>query len=515
MRLGLISCVVLASAWVACSPPPPATLEFVDQSPENPRLGEITTLRFRAIDSRGNPQAGSPIHFALQSPVPGVSLTPEDAVTDVGNGVASTQLVASGRVASVVVVASSDDKVALSPAVTFAGASANARLFTFQCGKFSGDGSGGLHAIGAYDETRYLIAGVKVRCTAHVGDRNGDGVVGAQVSFLTEAGTVGPTSTSVTNVVGNAEILYKTSYPLPVPTEPGTFTWNPPNDVMHTGDYLAPLWMHPFYWVQNPIRDYGTVINPQVDRPEPVRDDPIRPNQRNNPRDNLVAMIAVTTGEEGFNDKNNDGQFQEGEFDPKYDLTEPFVDNNDNGTWDDGELYVDANGNGKWDGKDGKYNPSTLIWVQERILWTGWPHPLDRDDTPLNRTPIVRQLKPPPTNPVLNLPHFGFDSAVFLLSDPWFNRIAQNAEGDGCSGGNIGPVVVDNLPKGVAFTYPSLSVEAYSIRDQHDPAGNPPPPPYTAPGIRFEVNANCRYTASQESGHTVLVNAPNITGFVL
>jgi hypothetical protein len=75
--------------------------------------------------------------------------------------------------------------------------------------------------------------------------------------------------------------------------------------------------------------------------------------------------------------------------------------------------------------------------------------------------------------------------------------------------------VVDNLPKGVAFTYPSLSVEAYSIRDQHDPAGNPPPPPYGAPGIRFEVNANCRYTASQESGHTVLVNAPNISGLVL
>lgn len=513
MRLGLASCMVLAGTLLACSPPPPATLEFVDQSPSNPKLGEITTLRFRTIDTRGNPQAGTPVHFELQSQVPGVTLNPQDATTNVGDGIASTQLVANGRVASVVVIATSDDKTALSPAVSFAGAAANGKQFTFQCGKFSGAGSGGLHAIGAFDETRYLIAGVKARCNAHVGDRNGDGIAGAQVSFLTEAGTVGPTSTSLSDVVGNAEILYKTSYPLPVETEPGTFTWNPPNDAVHTGDYLAPLWMHPFYWLQNPVRDYGTVVNPQVDQPEPRRDDPIRPNQRNNPRDNLVAMIAVTTGEEGFNDKNNNGQFDEGEFDPKYDLTEPFVDSNDNGTWDDGERFVDTNGNGHWDGKNGKYDATTLIWVQERILWTGWPHPLDRDETALNRTPIIRQLQPP-SGTIVNLPHFGTQSAVFLLSDPWFNRIAQNANGDGCSGGNIGPVIVDNLPKGVAFTYPSLSVEQYVIRDQHDPASNPQPPPYPAP-IKFQVNAGCRYTASQEDGHVVLVAAPPIDGTVL
>jgi hypothetical protein len=513
MRLGLASCMVLASALLACEPPPPATLEFVDQTPTNPRLGEITTLRFRAIDSRGNPQAGTTVHFELQSPVPGVTVTPADSTTDVGDGIASTQLVANGRVASVVVIATAGDKIALSPAVSFAGAAANGRQFTFQCGKFAGNGSGGLHALGTWDETRYLIAGVKARCVAHVGDRNGDGVAGAQVSFLTEAGTVGPTATSVSDVVGNAEILYKTSYPLPVETDPGTFTWTPPNDATHTGDYIAPLWMHPFYWLQNPIRDYGSIVNPQEPRPEPFRDDPIRPNQRNNPRDNLVAMIAVTTGEEGFNDKNNNGQFDEGEFDPKYDLTEPFVDSNDNGTWDDGERFVDTNGNARWDGKNGKYDATSLIWVQERIIWTGWPHPLDRDETALNRTPVVRQLQPP-SGTLVNLGHFAATNSIFLLSDPWFNRIAQNSNGDGCSGGNIGPVIVENLPKGVAFTYPALSVEQYNIRDQHDPASNPPPPAYPAP-VKFEVNASCKYTAAQEDGHVVIVGAPPIVGTVL
>jgi hypothetical protein len=249
-------------------------------------------------------------------------------------------------------------------------------------------------------------------------------------------------------------------------------------------------------------------------RPEPRRDDPIRPNKVNNPRDNLVAMVAITTGEEGFDDKNNNGQFDApGEFDPRYDLTEPFVDNNDDGTWQETERFVDTNGNGKWDGKNGLHDASTLIWVQERILWTGWPHPLDRDETALNRTPIVRQLKPPVGTTVI-LEHFGQAEAVFLLTDPWFNHVAQNQDGDGCSGGNIGPIIVDNLSQGIAFTYPAFSIERFVMRDQHDPAAVPPAPRFPDPGISFEVTAVCRYTAAQEEGHVVLLNAPTILGKV-
>ena len=509
MRLGLASCMVLASAlWLACEPPEPATLEFVDQSPAQPRLGEITTVRFRAIDTRGNPQAGTTVEFRLQSEVPGVTLNPTSATTNTGDGIASTQLIATGRVASVVVVATAGDKVAISPAVSFAGANANAEQLTFQCGKFSGEASGGMHAIGAFDETRYLIAGVKALCYAHVADRNGDGIAGAQVSFVTEAGTIGPSSTSETNVVGNAEILYKTSYPLPEETQPGTFSWTTNNDATHTGDYLAPLWMQPFFWTENPIRDFGIPINPQDPRPEPRRVDPLRPGRVNNPRDNLVAMIAVTTGEEGYDDNNNNGKFDPGE--PFIDLTEPFVDNNDNATWDVNERFVDTNGNGRWDGKNGQFDASTLIWVQERILWTGWPHPSDRDESAINPTPVVRQLAPPVGIPVA-VPHKGVRSSTFLLSDPWYNRISQNDEGDGCSAGAIGPVLVENLPKGVAFTYPAFTVERYTFRDSHSPESLAP---LFSPPLPFEVNANCAYTASQEQGHKVIVPAPTITGTV-
>ncbi|MBN1209310.1 MAG: hypothetical protein JXB05_30950, partial [Myxococcaceae bacterium] len=261
--------------------------------------------------------------------------------------------------------------------------------------------------------------------------------------------------------------------------------------------------------------------NKQVpDGNEPNRPDPIHPVVTLNPRDNLVAMIAVTTGEEGYDDLNNNGLCDaceatnpSGEFKPKHDLTEPFVDNNDDGTWQPHERFVDANGNGQWDGKNGKHDAATLIWVQERLLWTGWPHPLDRlDIPPTYRFPVVRQIAPAPGNPVEVL-HFKSLEVVFLLSDPWFNRIAQNSNSDGCSGGNIGPIIVEPLPKGVAFTYSSFSIESFAMRDQHDPAAVPQPGPYVPP-IEFKVAASCKYTASQEGGHVVLVSSPLIEGVV-
>ncbi|WP_375766204.1 hypothetical protein NR798_31485 [Archangium gephyra] len=513
MRLGLAVCVAIASGVLAaCQPPLPATLEFVDQSPLQPRLGEITTLRFRAIDSRGQPQPGVRITFETQAPVSGVDVNPKEATTDVGTGIASTQVVANGgRVSSVVVIARVDDKVATSPAVTFAGSASNSRQFTFQCGTIAGEGSGGIHAIGAFDETRHLIAGVKVNCIAHVADRNGDGIAGAQVSFLTEAGTIGPSATSVTDVVGNAEVVYKTSLPLPDDVTPGTFSWTPPNGPLHTGEYLAPLWMHPFMWQDDPIAGY--LGEPTLQ--EPRRQDPVRPGKENNPRDNLVSMIAITTGEEAFDDLNNNGVHDTEE--PYVDLTEPFVDNNDNATWDSKERYVDTNGNGKWDGKNGQYDAVTLIWVQERIIWTAWPHELDRTQTARNPRPVVRQLVPvpagtPPRN-IRNMLKFDEYLASFLLADPWFNSIARNNESDGCDSGSTGPVEVSAFTKGQAFTYPPFTLMSYSVKDVRDPAANPPAPDYPRP-IAYTVSAPCAFTGSPIEGHKVIVYSPLVEGTI-
>jgi hypothetical protein len=500
MRPGLASWMALTSmVLLACSSPAPATLEFVDQNPARPRLGEITTLRFRAVDSRGMPQAGTQVRFSLQSEVPGVQLSPAEGTTNPGDGIVSMQVTATGgRVTSVVVVASAGEgaeaKSVISPVISFAGTNSSSRQLTFQCGSWSGEASGLHHALGAWDEARSLIAGVKVNCIAHVGDRNGDGIEGAQVSFLTEAGTIGPTATSLTDVVGNAQVLYKTSLPLPQDVDPGEFTWNPTNDATHTGEYLAPLWMQPFLWEQNPLAAHGTPAQPQSNRPEPQRADPIRPNKINNPRDNLVALIAVTSGEEAFSDDNNNGQWDTGEA--FVDLTEPFVDNNDNGTWDAGERFVDTNGNGRWDGKNGVHDTSTLIWVQERILWTGVPHTLDRPDT-------VRQISPPPPATNVAIDHFGSASATFLVADPWFNMIAQNSQGDGCNSGAEGPIEIEPAITGaIPLTYPSYAVVRYLIKDKHDVSQEPQPGPFPQP-IPWKSDAVCTYTAAQLDGHKV------------
>ena len=196
-------------------------------------------MKFRALDSRGLPAEGAPVSFSLQSASPGVTLSPELSQTNKGSGEVLTQIIASSRVSSVVMVANSGDKVAQSKPISVAGSDGSDRGITFQCGETNGDASGGIHALMAYGPGRDLIAGVKLSCTAHVSDRNGDGVPNALVSFLTEAGAIGPSETTVADVIGNANVLYKTSYPLPR-------TWSrqlhpePRRRPDHIGEYLAP-----------------------------------------------------------------------------------------------------------------------------------------------------------------------------------------------------------------------------------------------------------------------------------
>jgi len=519
MRVGLVvrlSAVCLAAALAGCGAEGPATLQFQDVSPAQPQLGQVATVRFVATDSRGQPAAGVTVTFSIQTDgqasTSGVTLNPTTATTTKSDGVAQTQLVATGHVNSVVVKAVAADKVALSPPITFAGSAASSTQFTFQCGELDGEASGGIHAIRAFDPTRHMVAGVKIHCTAHVADRNGDGVPNAQVSFLTEAGTIGPTETTQTDVIGNATVLYKTSLPMPEPVDPGTFTWSPTNDDVHTGEYLVPLWMHPYKWSENPIADYlqefGNLKEPRRTDPERKAEDgsPII----NNPRDNLVSMIAVTSGEENYDDLNNNGQYDDGE--PFVDLTEPFVDNNDDGTWEEGERYVDTNNNGQWDGKNGKFDANTLIWVQERILWTGL------SDTPDLLDPVAPTFTPInlplPLQPTDITPAFGSLSFTYLISDPWFNTMAQDGDGDGCQVITSGPVLglVLQAPAGQRLTYPPYDVLSFSVTDARSPpkAGDPP-----LPAQAYSAGLQCSLTDSPVDGAVVIITGLVMTGNVL
>lgn len=544
MRLRVLATLLLLAGCGAGVGP--TTMEFVEITPLQPRIGEIVTVRFRLYDERGLPLAGQQVDFKLQSGGnPAVTLSPTSAQSQRGSGFAEVQLQAANRVNSVIVVATAGNKTVVSPPITFAGSVPNAVQLTFQCGQIAGDASGGRHAIGTYDQSRNLIAGVKLECSAHVGDRNGDGIPNALVSFMTEAGTIGPTETSQSNVVGDATILYKSSYPLPKDVDPENWTWTPPVGELQTGEYLVPLWMEPYAWVANPAA--YPPQQPQMNPREPSRLEQLgtpftRKNKdgstiRMNPRDNLVTMIAITSGEEAFNDNNNNGIQDDNE--PFTDLTEPFVDSNDNGTWDADERFVDVNGDKRWTGKNGKWDSSTLIWTQEKILWTGIPHPDDR----ANPSPTLSNIQPPgPFD--LKCPNtmggictkavptgaLGGGRDFYLLemriSDPWYNSIAQNADSDGCGvreASAIGkpgspPVIVQNLgggASGVALTYPAGRKIELTLSDARDPSLPPsaqtprrdPPQPFSVPIV-------CEYTASPEGGQLVRIAVGFITGTI-
>ncbi|MFT3708702.1 MAG: hypothetical protein QM817_13710 [Archangium sp.] len=532
MRLLAVLAVVLVSGLSACGANGPAVMEFVEIVPNQPRIGDVVTVRFRLLDSRGVPLAGAPVDFKLQSANTSVTLTPPSAPSIKGSGFAETQLVASTRVNSVIVVATSGDKSIQSPPITFAGTVPNGRQLSFQCGAIAGTGSGGRHALGAFDSSRTLIIGSSLDCTAHVGDRNGDGVEKVLVSFMTEAGTIGPTDISQASLVGDATVIFKTSLPLPVDVAPDTFSWTPPQgDPNNTGDFLAPLWMEPFHWTQNPL----TCVPPgcvNYTLQEPRRPDPIRLKPdgtgrfENNPRDNLVSMIAVTSGEEGFTDTNNNGQFDTGEdFD---DLTEPFVDSNDNGTWDAFERFIDANGNRQWDGKNGRWDANTLIWRQERIIWTGYPA---LEDT-LDVVPGVAghrkifssaspAMLPPMTCPMGSTLCAAAGPPVLVaayLADPWFNSIAQNGDGDQCriEAGDMAPVKAEAQgASGFLFTYPAGQHLKFVIKDARDPLATAMTQvPRRSPPILYTVSIICNYTSSPREGYLLKLGAGSISGTI-
>jgi len=495
-----VLCALVGWALFGCGANPPASLEFVEVVPAQPRIGEIATVRFRATDSRGEPMAGTQVNFALAQPDAAVKLSPPVGLTNRGTGIAEVQLVVTTRVSSVVVVATAEgSKVSQSPPISIAGAQPSARQFTFQCGSISGnEPNGGVRAIIAYNDTRDLIAGVRLNCVAHVGDRNGDGVPNALVSFMTEAGTINPTQVSKADGVGHALTVYKTSLPPPQPTDPGTFSWTPLKDLTHTGEYLAPLWMEPFNWSDNPIQ-LGT-----ADKQEPRRTDPIINGRVNNPRDNLVTMIAITRGEEWFEDLNNNGGWDADPAEPFEDTTEPFVDNNDNGTWDPGERYSDTNNNGKWDGKNEEFDANTQIWASNRILWTGIPNAADFGGS----RPVYRLLAPvtPP-----DLAHAGAASYSAVVADPWFNSIAFGTPADNCE--VVGSKNVISTPNpffsGVRLSFPSPTRLTFTVADAHEPDADPFPGP-----VGWESNIRCTHSLSPLDVATVQLDYPRFSGTV-
>ncbi len=178
---------------------------------------------------------------------------------------------------------------------------------------------------------------IKVECNVQTQDREGGDVVVPELKFFVEAGKM-------------EKIKDKWYYVV----EPGEL----PKDVKPLTDGDVNI---------NEI-DCKTFGEAGSKLREPCRNDNI--GNIKNPRDGVVTIVAYANGEECFFDQNSNGEFDvasevyEG-------LGEPYVDSNDNGTFDSDEKYIDTNSNGQRDPDEGMWNDDTMIFTSTRILLTG------------------------------------------------------------------------------------------------------------------------------------------------
>lgn len=305
---------------------------------------EQNTLRFRLLDTDGQPFVGAAtMSFEIIGNPGGVSLFPLTARVD-ENAEATVNL-RSGPVAGTVLVRATavvegDPGVTpetVSDSVAIVGAKVNGRNIAVSCD---------FRAVPALmgNNCSFMDLDESTECTVQMGDRYNN-TIGRSVSVFwsTEAGLFGPPSTTEdadpdTQPAQQAQ-LGRTSNTL------RSFNARMPKDV-------------------EPVE--GVEVSREGGADEcRARDGGLRTF---NPRDGLVTFIVHTKGEEGFWDRNNNGEYDAGE--EFIDLGEPFVDANDNNLYDPDEEFVDTNDNGVYDEANGEWDADTTLWAEGRVLYT-------------------------------------------------------------------------------------------------------------------------------------------------
>jgi len=289
--------------------------------------GQITTstVVFRVTDPTTAPMAGAFVNFTMTGPAGGTYIgTPNDGTptTDSGTTDASgnvSVILNSGNVAGPVtikatVAAGIATFSASSSIISIGGAVASASHLSISASVLNLPG--------------FVLDNFKSNVLVLAADRftNSTILAGTTVSFYTEAGAVGASTTL--DATGAGTVVLRTQLPRPIDMPPTVGIGDPP--------------------------------------------------------DGLSRLIAVMRGEEAFIDVNGNGVYDVGidTFNPAtMDLGEPFIDANDNGVFDPGEFYVDTNGNGVHDGPNGVWDgpgcvqagcsQSPTIWISMNLLFTG------------------------------------------------------------------------------------------------------------------------------------------------
>ncbi|MFT3713768.1 MAG: hypothetical protein QM817_39415 [Archangium sp.] len=344
----------------------------------------------------------------------------------------------------------------------------------------------------AWDERRMLIPGGGVNCSVHVADRLGRPLDGVRVALMSEAGFLEATEGNTVNGVFTTRLAIESPAPRDVP--PDVFSFFPLDDELHTGTPLVPAWMMPMRWNTDP-----TIETQFFSLQEPRRYDPLRTGVGgqpvlNNPRDNLVTIVAmVNHAEEAFVDVNGNGTRDIGEA--FTDLTEPFLDMDDDGTNSLFEPYFDVNEDQQWTGKNKTWDGDRTVWTSTWVVWTGLPHARDAEPTVASdfRSSVVSDsleltCAADPCEAATAL------TARAFIADPWFNPLTRRSANDSCRLKATPAIVTAEFqPRGQPIgAQETLEVGwqfTYAVRDVRTAASA-----RRTPGAPFVLTAECDFT---------------------
>jgi hypothetical protein len=441
-----------------------ASITFISATPASIGLkgsgNETSKVLFQCQDNQGNSvPAGLSVNFSLPSQNLGTSLSPATAQTDM-MGQVFTTLSAGNTPGSVTVTATAGMVSVMSQSITIVGAQPSYNHFTFSCSSpVMGGGSS------AFD-------GNMQSCLSIVADRNSNKLSGVQVSFESEAGAVDPLVT--TDMTGTAISTFTSGQPYPEQVVANTQDFDPLQciEVLSFGpnfDNCLFPWTPPA--TSEPVFTTSTTTG--------------------NPRRGVTTVIAYTSGEEGCGGIVTGGQCMCGSapcaacadttnVNCFVDLPEPFIDENDNGTWDPGEPYIDVNQNGKWDGPNGKWDAQTDIWRSFRVIWSTGPVYGSGFSEVLNSSGQALSGLPP-------LQPCASTTVTFRFIDVNGNPPAAAASGDGMTTSSTGNASVSS-PTPKEYASGNVGWGYWSAIITNSNCGPPPGPPAPS-GVTFTWNA--------------------------
>ncbi|MGC4117158.1 MAG: hypothetical protein QM765_21875 [Myxococcales bacterium] len=337
------------------------------------RWNEWADVSFKVTSVDNKPIKGMLVDFAFDNAdfPPDATIT-QSAVTD-ASGIATARVTAGQTIGVVTVKATvvpMNPKVAVSTPIGIRAALASNRNLMFNCSPKN------IPVLVAVQPP----AEITVTCSVRLYDRFNNPIgTGASVYFKTEAG-------GIPNVIktkafdpagdnsaeGSGSVTFNSN---------GTF---PPADVL---PLTANASQWPYALEDEPVNDTGTL--------------------KLNPRDMFVTVVAYTDGEEFWDDKNGNGQWDSGET--FIDQSEPFVDVNDNGAFDSADQAI-----GLYKAANGTRDSAAKIWAETRILYSGRPK---------SSTATMRPFLKP--NPYPNVPRGGAQPVQFWFPDAYGNRMTS------------------------------------------------------------------------------------------